>query len=261
MYFSKRYKKTLIVDLKGGLGNQIFILSFANYLRQNGYKVLVDISIYNQKHDFPRDIEVNLKDFEFEIVNIKNDFLFNFLNRRVEEIENIDLNFIKNFSRFKGYYQNLIFLDKDYLKQVLKIKENNKNESLMIHVRKNDYVVLQEDLKLNYFLKAIEIISNRTKIFSIDLFTDDLSLNKIKLENSNIKVKNIFSNDDISPLDTLKKMVNYKHFIISNSTFSLIAAYLGETENSTIVYPTPWFKNSDFKVENMPKNWIPSINC
>jgi len=56
-------------------------------------------------------------------------------------------------------------------------------------------------------------------------------------------------------------MVNYKHFVISNSTFSLIAAYLGETENSTIVYPTPWFKNSDFKVENMPKNWIPSINC
>jgi len=261
MYFSKRYKKTVIVDLKGGLGNQIFILSFANYLKQKGCKVLIDISIYNQKHDFPRNIEVNLNDFEFEIVNIKNDFFFNFLNRRFEEIENLDFNVIKNFSRFKGYYQNLNFLDKDYLKQVLKIKENNKNESLMIHIRKKDYVVLKEDLKLNYFLKAIETISQRTKILSIDLFTDDESLNKTNLENSKIKVNNIFSNDEISPLDTLKKMVNYKHFVISNSTFSLIAAYLGETENSTIVYPTPWFKNSDFKVENMPKNWIPSINC
>ncbi len=38
-------KKEAIVDILGGFGNQLFQLSFANYLRSNDYKVL--INLYN----------------------------------------------------------------------------------------------------------------------------------------------------------------------------------------------------------------------
>ena len=33
-----------VVEIKGGFGNQIFQYSFANYLRNKGYKVTVNIN-------------------------------------------------------------------------------------------------------------------------------------------------------------------------------------------------------------------------
>ena len=55
--------------------------------------------------------------------------------------------------------------------------------------------------------------------------------------------------------------VNFKNenFIISNSSFSLLAAFLKENDNSKILFPEPWFKYQDSPCLNK-KNWIPIIN-
>ena len=52
-------------------------------------------------------------------------------------------------------------------------------------------------------------------------------------------------------------MAKYDHFIISNSSYSWWASYLGEKENSKIKAPKYWYKN--IKTKEIPlyrKNWI-----
>ena len=39
----KAKKKEAIVDILGGFGNQLFQLSFANYLRGSGFKVYINL--------------------------------------------------------------------------------------------------------------------------------------------------------------------------------------------------------------------------
>ena len=56
-------------------------------------------------------------------------------------------------------------------------------------------------------------------------------------------------------IETFSKMLVFENFIISNSTYSLIAALLGEKGNSNIYYPDPWFRNDD-KTLKFKKNWI-----
>ena len=38
-------------------------------------------------------------------------------------------------------------------------------------------------------------------------------------------------------------MLNHSHFVISNSTFSLIAAIISEVEESKVLVAHPWFRN------------------
>ena len=56
-------------------------------------------------------------------------------------------------------------------------------------------------------------------------------------------------------IETFSKMLVFENFIISNSTYSLIAALLSEKDNSNIYYPDPWFRNED-KTLKLKKNWI-----
>ena len=55
-------------------------------------------------------------------------------------------------------------------------------------------------------------------------------------------------------------MFLYKNFIIANSSYSLIAAYLSLSNEKKVVYPEPWFKNSNIYINNIPKSWIPEKN-
>ena len=51
--------KFALVNLKGGLGNQIFQVSFANYLRSIGFYTFLDTSFYESNHTFPRKLEID----------------------------------------------------------------------------------------------------------------------------------------------------------------------------------------------------------
>ena len=46
-------------------------------------------------------------------------------------------------------------------------------------------------------------------------------------------------------LDLFSKMLQNKHFIVANSTFSLIAAFVKEMDDSIIIVSDPWFRNKE----------------
>ena len=50
-------------------------------------------------------------------------------------------------------------------------------------------------------------------------------------------------------------MISYEHFIIANSSLSLIAASIGAKNTSMVFYPDPWMRNSNVTIKNIESSW------
>ena len=61
-------KKKALINIKGGLGNQLFIVLFANYLSKNGFKIYHDIGYYSGNDPFNRNFELKLKNFKLYLI-------------------------------------------------------------------------------------------------------------------------------------------------------------------------------------------------
>ena len=250
-----------IVDLQGGLGNQIFQLAYALYLKSLNMKVCVDTHFYNLENTFPRDLEIEPELLNLKQINFKNNKAFFWLNSYFLENNSFETKDFKIVNRFVGYYQDLQYLEfsKEVLIDKLKLNHDNFNENIAIHIRKTDYKVINQELDNKYYKTAIDNFLKISKDVKFDIFTDS---NKLELNPKIFRnIENIFyPNQNESPLDVLKKLTTYKSFIIANSSFSAIAAFLSTSKNKEVYYPDPWFRDSEIQLKNIPSSWIPIAN-
>ena len=65
----------------------------------------------------------------------------------------------------------------------------------------------------------------------------------------------IYEKSDELAHNKLEIMKACRHFIISNSTFSWWAQYLGEYDNKIVISPTKWYNNK-FESPLIDKDWI-----
>ena len=285
----------IIVEIKGGFGNQLFQFVHANEFKNLGYKVYVNTRFYNYKsketqNNTPRNLIIDEKYFGFKNINY---FLYRFilLNKKLNESRYLN-NFFTNkknkiYKKFKdstykeelldakfihldGYWQNNknLLSNKKYLLDSLKkipeinssIGKKSKKNSVLILVRRGDYVKMEEDLQLKFYKNCIDFLQKNNSNLSFNIFTDDVNW---------VKSKNIFNIADkiYGPeIDSEKvislfcKMINHQHFIIGNSTFSFFAAFFGEEKNSIVLIADPWFRNKEYPDLYM-KNWIRIENC
>jgi hypothetical protein len=255
--------KYAVVNLKGGLANQIFQISFANYLKSIGFKTYLDTSFYDRDHKFPRKLEIDPSFFGFKQLKIKSDIIFKINKSIFIEDDTFEINNLKKYNRFVGYYQNLNYLEtsKELLYKKLSLKTNqSSNQNLAaLHIRKTDYLTLEQDLKSSYYQLAINKLLKINNHLRFDIFTDD---SNIKLDPKIFKNINEIHlpNNKEKPIDVLRSMVNYKYYIIANSSFSTIPAFLSQFDEKIILYPKPWWRNSNIKIQNIPSNWIAIAN-
>ena len=171
----------------------------------------------------------------------------------------------KKVIHLDGYWQNIdsIISNKKYLIESISknliIKEgfdnSPKSSSVMLNVRRNDYLEMNEELNNNFYQKSINYIESKINDIELNIFTDDLSW----VQNNDIFsfAQNIYGPEDEPDkvIELFSKMIQQKHFIIGNSTFSLIAAALSEQDDSVTIIASPWFRHKDKK--NLSKeNWI-----
>jgi hypothetical protein len=283
--------KIIVVEIKGGFGNQLFQFSFANTLREMGYKVKVKTNFYeqfendNNYENTYRKLILPETLFGFKKTNkITNKFLF--WAHKFNKSKKINTIFGKRNNSFfiklkdsdysldkmnkkvihlDGYWQNIdsIISNKKYLIESISknliIKEgfdnSPKSSSVMLNVRRNDYLEMNEELNNNFYQKSINYIESKINDIELNIFTDDLSW----VQNNDIFsfAQNIYGPEDEPDkvIELFSKMIQQKHFIIGNSTFSLIAAALSEQDDSITIIASPWFRHKDKK--NLSKeNWI-----
>jgi hypothetical protein len=143
------------------------------------------------------------------------------------------------------------------------VKKIDTNNSVCLHVRRGDYVTSPlysktiGALPMEYYENACLKIMEKVKDPCLFVFSDDINWCK---ENLKLTGKHYFVADEhagVKASNYLQLMTCCKHYIISNSTFSWWAAWLGEKTSSVVIAPQKWFKSEELKNEDLvPKRWI-----
>ena len=282
-----------IINLNGGLGNQLFQYSFGMAIK---YQYDIDVK-FCDKFLNPRqlcikdifDVEVPIAvsdDFKNTIGKIFiNDQFRDYFLRIIKKlgISNLQNFIIENYNKpynnlpylnnkfFFGYWQNFNFFypNLNKIKNNLKFKHplNRSNEIFNLTNSYSNIVCLHMRLGDYKDAKNLKIFSK----ISIDYYHNAISTFKKKLNKPIIilfsdqlnKAIDILADiDDLIPstkLNFISKndfqlMSMCDSYIFSNSTFSLWSAYLSQTKNIYYIRPNTWFKNST--IENANKYYL-----
>lgn len=127
------------------------------------------------------------------------------------------------------------------LKYASFLTDTTRNTYVIVHIRRGDYVT-PANLKYHgiltplYYRAAMarmrEIIGDNTRFL---LFSDDIEYCRITYPESDVMCV-----DESDEMITLHLMSQFNHYIISNSSFSWWAVYLGEP-GKTVIAPDRWF--------------------
>lgn len=264
-----------VLKASGRLGNQFMQYCFCRYMREiRGKDIYYDTSAlkYHLERGYELEKIMNIKDLS--ISNIKKLRSFGidsiefppqivssvywkkqkkrmeekglFININEENVENIES--CDKDIMFGGYFIDHKYYDeiRNILKKEFEFKgelgEKNKKiceeientNSVGIHIRQGDYKLIKE---LNvcdklYYQSAIRTICEKTQNANFFVFSDE-KVKEILPQNYNyIFVK---GNEGMDAYKDIWLMTKCKHLIISNSTFSFMAALLNENEGYTVV--------------------------
>lgn len=243
--------------------NEIFDFNFeiANYLELWSLLKFKTYSVINESVE-----KVNPYAFDSN-VRVFREYSHNYIN----DFENINKPcYISGYWQSEKYFEEFdseirkIFAFKNDLSGLNKKHENEilNSDSVSIHVRRGDYLSNASAAKfhgiceLDYYQKAIKIISNKIKNPTYFIFSDDVEYivnNFSFLENYRI----IDNNQGLESYNDLRLMALCKHHIIANSTFSWWGAWLANHKNQIVIAPEKWFIGSTEIMKDIYcKNWM-----
>lgn len=255
-----------VIKLMGGLGNQIFQYAFGQVQKFNGIEVAYDLSWFANKNHKDTFREYGLDKFELEVP------IHSFIKSQLTVQEagyDKELMFLQNCNLF-GYWQYLSYYQpifsqlqagivvKEcfYTPQYLSLKKQAETiNSIALHVRRGDYLTTEKfkALSLVYYFNALKLIEGDIFIFSDDLQWCKENFKECYFINRKITFVDL---PDYLSFD----LMNFcSHNIISNSTFSILAAYLNTNPNNITVGSKDtcidsWQEKE--KKKYLPKDWI-----
>ena len=282
-----RKQKYNIIKLQGGLGNQMFQYAFGLALKaKTGRKTLFDKSWFdealrlaNNSKEFTNGIAI--REYNLNIFNIAPFFASYEQSSSCTKKVTEQKNFIfepkllkkKKSTYYEGYFQNeKYFKDiKDTIKKEFTFPPIQKNDDfnntwlnkikacenpVFIHLRRGDYLNLQGwTLTTEYYKKAIQYITehiNNPTFFIFGQNCEDYIKNEFKMD---IPFEIIGETNSQKEEDwkDIVLMMQCKHAIIANSTFSWWAAWLGNANKGIVIAPSPFINGQD---EIICDNWI-----
>lgn len=275
----------VIINLKGGLGNQLYQYAAARALaNQNDTSIWLDTSSFNRASEdvTPRKFElehyalIRREDIRFcptepglSKLYMPYTLALKMLKKVVPQYTETSLNFDQEifnrqssvvldgyFQSFK-YFQNLIDELRVDFQLLEPIKDNNKHvlrdicssESVCLHVRRGDYITLKSANEFHGICDLAYYFQ------AIKLLIAQISNPKFFIFSDDILWCKQNFNDinanfvDVNSIDEahldINLMKNCKHFIIANSTFSWWPAWLSSYEKKIVIAPKRWFAQDD----------------
>lgn len=259
--------KTVTVELQGGLGNQLFGWAAGLGLSTEINSALsLDISkLQYRKYELDSFRLDDFVDTTHVVNNMRNKFLKSSANfvessfrydERIRRIENSVT--LRGYFQSPKYFQSITQLvrSKVVLKKETREYSNlesiiKKDKTLAVHVRRGDYVGLQNYhglTSVNYFNNAISFARRTTNFDGIVVFSDDIEIAKRVIPSADVFVS---SEQLPSPAENLILMSKCSALIGSNSSFSWWAAYLGDDPSAIRIFPRPWFSEKNLDTRDL----------
>ena len=278
----------IIVQLMGGVGNQLFQYAFGKNLAvQNNCDLKLDLSFFENQSirsyelSHFRVVESFASAEECMYLKKTHDSRFNrykrkFFGSKPNIIEERDLSFDASYLRTEsntyltGYWQSERYFNniKTIIKNEFEIKTspskanhrfiqeiNSTPGAVSVHIRRgdfnNDIVVnkIHGTCSLNYYDKAVQAIVSSVSEPIFFVFSDDTAWAKKNL-NLNLPTHFVDINDERSAYEDMRLMQNCKHHIIANSTFSWWGAWLGLNKDKIVIAPKKWFNDPTLNVQS-----------
>lgn len=265
------------VKLRAGLGNQIFMLfnMLSYYIDYcDDYIIYYDKNKSNKQKYYWDTIFNKIKDKISDTCDIKNKYdegVFHY--NKIPEYDNdivldgyfqSDKYFKHNINKIKS----ILDIDSKITSVKQEFPEYFNRKTIAIHFRIGDYYYLQKShpvKPIEYYLNALKELANRGIVlqdYNILIFCQEIDNNivneYIKLINkhySNLNYKKVA--DNIPDWKQMLLMSSCDNFIIANSTFSWMGAYLAN--KNYVVAPEVWFGPyyKNYKLHDLrPENWI-----
>lgn len=130
-----------------------------------------------------------------------------------------------------------------------RLQEIEQTESVSIHVRRGDYLLPQNQVLFGdicterYYEKAMKMIADRYPDVTFYLFTNDSEWTKEWIEKPYRIVPVEWA--EAKDYELLTLMSRCKHNILANSSFSWWASYLNENPDKMVIAPDKWLNGWD----------------
>lgn len=135
-----------------------------------------------------------------------------------------------------GHFQSFKYFAHcfDEVKWYMRMKDEYKpTDAIALHLRLGDYDgTYHPRLDKSYYQPALEHFPAYIKVL---VFSDDIDAARKIFKSSR------FGFYEADYIDSFRKMKSCRHFIIGNSSYSAMAAILGEATDKKVIAPSPWF--------------------
>ncbi|CBG40460.1 alpha-1,2-fucosyltransferase [Helicobacter mustelae] len=272
-----------IVQVHGGLGNQMFQYAFAKSLQTHlNIPVLLDTTWFDYGnrelglHLFPIDLQCasaqqiaaahmqNLPRLvrgalrRMGLGRVSKEIVFEYMPELFEP---------SRIAYFHGYFQDPRYFEdiSPLIKQTFTLPHPTEHaeqysrklsqilaakNSVFVHIRRGDYMRLGWQLDISYQLRAIAYMAKRVQNLELFLFCEDLEF--VQNLDLGYPFVDMTTRDGAAHWDMML-MQSCKHGIITNSTYSWWAAYLIKNPEKIIIGPSHWIYGNE---NILCKDWV-----
>ncbi len=292
---SPLFKKSIVVRVQGGLGNQMFQYAAGRALAKRlNLDLVLDLDWFiGREEDF---LQYSLDNFNVCCLTRKK---FTFVPRIIRRILFLVLdkfegslglrevfkeryfNFNQSFLKIKspvilqGYWQSEKYFNdiRTLLIKEFKLKQDlppssrtmlekiEQCDSICVHIRRGDYLSNKNAFAIHgicpnyYYIQAVRSISKTLSNPKCFVFSDEPQWVRDNID-LGITSTIVDVNKVDQPCFDMILMSTCKHFVISNSTFSWWAAWLSTYPRKRIVAPLKWFVSNERNTSDLiPLEW------
>lgn len=282
----------IILNLKGGIGNQLFQYALGRQLailRDTELKLDVygldranavgdiyrpfALQAFNIKAEVATPAEVQKLKYPYGVISKGWRYLSFKISRDKNTLFNKkvldwgDNRYVDGYWQSPLYFSNIreILLKELTLKEISDsfatlAKQIKNSQAISLHVRRGDYAqnatVTKEfgACSLSYYQSAPTEIAKSIKNPTYFIFSDDMNWVK---ENLSLPENSVYVSDKtLRDVDELILMSLCQHNIIANSSFSWWGAWLNQNPDKVVIAPTPWFDKVIYDQHLIDKTWV-----
>lgn len=269
----------IVIQLSGGMGNQMFQYALYLQLKALGKNVKIDditeyegrnarpirLSVFDATYDMPTETEMKcLTDSYMDIVSkIRRKLTGRKTAAYVEKNQLFDPKVLENDRAYligcwqsDKYFKNIkkevrnafTFRNIELSKEMQNYKKAmESSNSVSVHIRRGDYLQADEVYggicTEEYYERAMKKMEEEMPDCHFFIFTNDVPWAKEHMAGENVTV--VEGNDEDAGYLDMYLMTCCKHYILANSSFSWWGCYLNPSEEKKVIAPKTWANGRD----------------